>query len=115
MEGLVAELNLAAARLAREVADQYAAAHRRSRASSPARSGPPTAPPRCRRNVNDPGFRNITFDQLVATYSEAAAALIEGGVDLLLIETIFDTLNAKAALFAVRQHDAASVGGRCRS
>ena len=115
MEGLVAELNLAAARLAREAADQYARASAACRASSPARSAPPTAPPRCRRTCNDPGYRNISFDQLVATYSEAAAALIEGGVDLILIETIFDTLNAKAALFAVRQTHASSSVNRCRS
>jgi 5-methyltetrahydrofolate--homocysteine methyltransferase len=51
--------------------------------------------------VNDPGFRNITFDELAQAYGEAARALIEGGVDLLLVETIFDTLNAKAALYAI--------------
>ncbi len=54
-------------------------------------------------NVHDPAFRNIDFDQLAETYLEAARALIEGGVDLILIETIFDTLNAKAAIFAVRR------------
>jgi len=53
-------------------------------------------------DVNDPGFRNVTFDELVATYSEAARALVRGGVDLLLIETVFDTLNAKAAIFAAQ-------------
>ncbi len=53
--------------------------------------------------MNDPAFRNIDFDQLAATYLDGARALIEGGVDLFLIETIFDTLNAKAAIFAVRQ------------
>ena len=53
--------------------------------------------------MNDPGYRAVTFDELVATYSEATRALVEGGVDLILVETIFDTLNAKAALFAVRQ------------
>lgn len=51
--------------------------------------------------MNDPAFRNVTFDELVDNYTEAAFALIEGGVDILLIETIFDTLNAKAAIFAV--------------
>ena len=53
-------------------------------------------------NVNDPAFRNIDFDQLAGTYLVAARALLEGGVDLFFIETIFDTLNAKAAMFAVR-------------
>ena len=54
-------------------------------------------------DVNDPGFRNIHFDELVAAYTEATRALVEGGVDILLVETIFDTLNAKAALFAIQQ------------
>src|SRR5690606_23181478 len=53
-------------------------------------------------DVNDPGFRNVTFDELVENYSEATRGLIEGGADLILIETIFDTLNAKAAIFAVQ-------------
>jgi 5-methyltetrahydrofolate--homocysteine methyltransferase len=101
MEGLVGELNLAAARLAREAADQYA-----ERTGAPkfvaGAVGPTNRTASLSPNVNDPGFRNISFDQLVATYSEATQALIDGGVDLLLIETIFDTLNAKAALYAVR-------------
>src|SRR5690606_32413606 len=54
-------------------------------------------------DVNDPGYRNITFAELEATYREAALALIEGGVDFLMVETIFDTLNAKAAIFAIRR------------
>ena len=67
---------------------------RRARARRP-------APPRSRPDVNDPGARNVTYDQLVAAYSEATRGLLDGGADLLLIETIFDTLNAKAAIFAV--------------
>ena len=55
-------------------------------------------------DVNDPGFRNVTFDQLVATYYEATDGLVKGGADLLLIETVFDTLNAKAAVFAVKKY-----------
>ena len=55
-------------------------------------------------DVNDPGFRNIRFDELVAAYAEAARGLLDGGADLLLVETIFDTLNAKAALFAIDTH-----------
>jgi 5-methyltetrahydrofolate--homocysteine methyltransferase len=102
MEGLVGELNLAAARLAREVADTYAERTGRPRFVAGA-LGPTNRTASLSPNVNDPGYRNITFDQLVATYSEATAALIEGGVDLILVETIFDTLNAKAALFAVRR------------
>lgn len=54
-------------------------------------------------DVNDPAFRNITFDQLVAAYRESTKALVEGGADLILIETVFDTLNAKAAVFAVKE------------
>ena len=54
--------------------------------------------------MNDPGFRGITFDQLVADYSDSIRGLIDGGADILLVETIFDTLNAKAALFAVDQY-----------
>ncbi|HEY4881514.1 MAG TPA: homocysteine S-methyltransferase family protein, partial [Steroidobacteraceae bacterium] len=102
MEGIVVELNRTAARLAREVADQYAERTGRPRFVAGA-IGPTNRTASLSPHVNDPGFRNINFDQLVATYSEAAAALIEGGADLILLETIFDTLNAKAALFAVRR------------
>jgi 5-methyltetrahydrofolate--homocysteine methyltransferase len=102
MEGLVGELNQVAARLAREVADEYSERTGKVRFVAGA-IGPTSRTASLSPQVNDPGFRNITFDQLVATYSEATAALIEGGADVLLIETIFDTLNAKAALFAVRR------------
>jgi 5-methyltetrahydrofolate--homocysteine methyltransferase len=102
MEGLVAELNLSAARLAREVADSHAERTGRQRFVAGA-LGPTNRTASLSPNVNDPAYRNVSFDQLVATYAEATAALIEGGVDLILVETIFDTLNAKAALFAVRR------------
>jgi 5-methyltetrahydrofolate--homocysteine methyltransferase len=102
MEGLVAELNRSAARLAREVADEYAERSGQPRFVAGA-IGPTNRTASLSPHVNDPAYRNITFDQLVATYSEATAALIEGGVDLILIETVFDTLNAKAALYAVRR------------
>jgi 5-methyltetrahydrofolate--homocysteine methyltransferase len=102
MEGLVGELNQVAARLAREVADEYSERTGKVRFVAGA-IGPTSRTASLSPQVNDPGFRNITFDQLAATYSEATAALIEGGADVLLIETIFDTLNAKAALFAVRR------------
>jgi 5-methyltetrahydrofolate--homocysteine methyltransferase len=102
MEGLVGELNLTAARLAREVADTFTERTGQPRFVAGA-IGPTSRTASLSPNVNDPGYRNINFDQLVETYSEASAALIEGGADLLLIETIFDTLNAKAALFAVRR------------
>jgi len=101
LEGLVGELNLAAARLARSVADEFSARDGRPRFVAGA-LGPTNRTASLSPSVSDPAFRNINFDQLVATYSEATRSLIEGGVDLLLVETIFDTLNAKAALFAVR-------------
>jgi 5-methyltetrahydrofolate--homocysteine methyltransferase len=101
MEGLVAELNLSAARLARSVADEYAARDGRARFVAGA-LGPTNRTASLSPNVNDPGQRNISWDPLVATYGESTRALIEGGVDLILVETIFDTLNAKAALYAVR-------------
>jgi 5-methyltetrahydrofolate--homocysteine methyltransferase len=107
MEGLVAELNLAAARLAREVADVHIA--RTGNACFVAGAmGPTNRTASMSPSVNDPGFRAVNFDQLAATYEEGARALIEGGVDLIIIETVFDTLNAKAALYAVRRALAAS-------
>ncbi len=103
MESLVPELNREAARLARAVADEFTA-------RDPVRPrfvagvlGPTSRTASLSPDVNNPGFRNIHFDQLVAAYAEAVQALVEGGVDLLLVETIFDTLNAKAALFAIQQ------------
>ncbi len=100
LEGIVCELNLEAAKLAREEADAAA-----SRSGQPkwvaGVLGPTNRTASLSPDVNDPGFRNIDFDQLVATYHESAVALLEGGADLLMVETIFDTLNAKAALFAI--------------
>jgi 5-methyltetrahydrofolate--homocysteine methyltransferase len=101
LESLVGELNLAAARLARRAADEVSAETGKQRFVAGA-LGPTSRTASLSPDVNDPGFRNITFDELVAGYSDAARALIEGGVDVILIETVFDTLNAKAALFAVR-------------
>jgi len=102
MESLVGELNLTAARVARQAADDVTAAtgHQRYVAGA---LGPTGRTASLSPDVNDPGFRNISFDELVAGYSEAARALVAGGVDVILIETVFDTLNAKAALFAVRE------------
>jgi 5-methyltetrahydrofolate--homocysteine methyltransferase len=102
MEELVAELNLVAARLARACADAHAAKSGSPRFVAGV-LGPTNRTASISPDVNDPGYRNITFDQLADTYIEAASALIEGGVDFLMIETIFDTLNAKAAIFAVHQ------------
>jgi 5-methyltetrahydrofolate--homocysteine methyltransferase len=101
MQSLVGELNQTAARLARRVADEVTAETGRQRFVAGA-LGPTSRTASLSPDVNDPGFRNISFDELVAGYSQATRALIEGGVDVILIETVFDTLNAKAALFAVR-------------
>jgi 5-methyltetrahydrofolate--homocysteine methyltransferase len=99
LESVVPELNLAAARLAREVADEFSARGRPRFVAGVL--GPTNKTASISPDVNDPGFRNIAFDELVRGYGEAAAALVEGGADLLLLETIFDTLNAKAAIFAI--------------
>src|SRR5882762_7969943 len=101
MQSLVSELNQSAARLARRVPDEVTAETGKPRFVAGA-LGPTSRTASLSPDVNDPGFRNINFDELVAGYSQAARALIEGGVDLILIETVFDTLNAKAALYSVR-------------
>tara|TARA_R110002096_G_scaffold101547_4_gene224552 strand:+ start:3617 stop:7327 length:3711 start_codon:yes stop_codon:yes gene_type:complete len=102
MEDMVAELNTAAARLARECAD--AAASKDGTAKFVAGVlGPTNRTASISPDVNDPGFRNITFDQLADTYEVAAIGLIEGGADFLMIETIFDTLNAKAAIVGLQR------------
>ena len=99
---LVEELNASAARLAREVADDVSAASGVPRFVAGV-LGPTNRTCSLSPDVSDPGARNVTFDELAATYTEAAAALIDGGVDLILIETIFDTLNAKAAIHALEE------------
>jgi 5-methyltetrahydrofolate--homocysteine methyltransferase len=101
LEDLVYELNQASAALARGVADEFELKDPETPRFVAGVLGPTNRTASISPDVNDPGFRNIEFDQLVATYSEAARGLLEGGADLLLIETIFDTLNAKAAIFAV--------------
>ncbi|MEJ2298591.1 MAG: methionine synthase [Woeseiaceae bacterium] len=102
MQDMVAELNLASARLARECADACAAETGQTRYVAGA-LGPTNRTASISPDVNDPGFRNIAFDDLADTYEVAASALIEGGVDILLVETIFDTLNAKAAIMGIRR------------
>jgi 5-methyltetrahydrofolate--homocysteine methyltransferase len=96
---LVRELNLAAAKLAREACDKYSTPDKPRFAAGALGPMPRTAS--ISPDVNDPGARNITFDELREAYIEQARALLEGGVDLFLVETIFDTLNAKAAVFAL--------------
>jgi 5-methyltetrahydrofolate--homocysteine methyltransferase len=101
MEALSRELNEAGARLARAVADAAATAQRPRWVAGAL--GPTNRTASLSPDVNDPGLRNITFDELVVAYREAAEGLIAGGVDLLLVETVFDTLNAKAALYAIAE------------
>ncbi len=102
MESLVGEMNLCAARLARRVADEVGAETGMQRFVAGA-LGPTGRTASLSPDVNDPGFRNISFDELVDGYAVATRGLIEGGVDVILVETVFDTLNAKAALFAARE------------
>jgi 5-methyltetrahydrofolate--homocysteine methyltransferase len=104
MEDLVPELNLAAARLAREAADAATAANPDKPRFVAGVLGPTSRTATLSPDVNDPGFRNVTFDQLRAAYLEAIDGLVKGGVDILMVETIFDTLNAKAALFAIEEY-----------
>jgi 5-methyltetrahydrofolate--homocysteine methyltransferase len=96
------EMNLAAARLARKAADDVANRTGQQRFVA-GTLGPMPVTASISPDVNDPGFRSVSFDQLRRAYREQAEALIEGGVDMLLVETIFDTLNAKAALFAIEE------------
>jgi 5-methyltetrahydrofolate--homocysteine methyltransferase len=99
MADLAREMNLVSARLARESCDRHAQPGRPRFVAGALGPTPKTAS--ISPDVNDPGARNVYFDELVDSYREQAEALIEGGSDLLLVETIFDTLNAKAALFAI--------------
>ncbi len=102
MEDLVAEINHQAARLAREVADEFTRANPDKPRFVAGVLGPTNRTASISPDVNNPGYRNTSFNELVNAYQQAAKALIEGGADILLIETIFDTLNAKAAIYALR-------------
>lgn len=101
MESLSAEINYEAARLARACADEWTARTPDKPRYVAGVLGPTNRTASISPDVNDPAFRNISFDQLVEAYRESTHALVEGGVDLIMIETIFDTLNAKAAIYAV--------------
>ncbi len=102
LEDAVYDINFQSAKIAREVADELTAKEPDKPRFVAGAMGPTNRTCSISPDVNDPGFRAVTFDELVKAYYEQAKALIEGGVDILLIETIFDTLNAKAALFAVQ-------------
>jgi 5-methyltetrahydrofolate--homocysteine methyltransferase len=101
MEHLVHELNFEAARLAREVAEEWTAKTPDKPRFVAGVLGPTNRTASISPDVNDPGFRNVDFDTLVLAYREAVHGLVEGGADIIMVETIFDTLNAKAALFAI--------------
>ena len=100
-EHLVRELNVAAAQVARRAADAFSTPERPRFVAGVL--GPTSRTASLSPDVNDPGFRAVTFTELVEIYTEATEALLDGGVDAILVETIFDTLNAKAALFAIDQ------------
>lgn len=101
MEEVVYDLNVACARVARKAADEYTSLTPDKPRFVAGVLGPTSRTASLSPDVNDPSFRNVSFDELVASYKEATSGLIDGGADIILIETIFDTLNAKAAIFAV--------------
>jgi 5-methyltetrahydrofolate--homocysteine methyltransferase len=103
LEDLVYELNFQSAKIAREVAEEYTAKDPSKPRYVAGSIGPTNRTASMSPDVNDPGYRAVTFNQLRIAYREQVEALIDGGVDLLLVETIFDTLNAKAALFAIEE------------
>ena len=103
LEDIVYELNFKSARIARKVADEFTAKNPDKPRFVAGSIGPTNRTASMSPDVNDPGFRAVSFDDLRIAYKQQVEALIDGGVDLLLVETIFDTLNAKAALFAIEE------------
>ena len=103
LESLVYELNVEGAALARRLCDEFTAANPAKPRFVAGVLGPTSRTASISPDVNDPGYRNVSFDELVTDYLEAIRGLVDGGADILLVETVFDTLNAKAALFAIEQ------------
>ena len=101
LEGAVYDINYHSAKIAKEVADEFTAKEPHKPRYVAGSIGPTNRTASISPDVNDPAYRAITFDELVEAYSQQVKALIEGGVDLILVETVFDTLNAKAALYAI--------------
>ena len=101
MQDLVYDLNFQSAKIAKEVAQEFTAADPDKPRFVAGAMGPTNKTASMSPDVNDPGYRAVTFEELYQNYKEQAQALIDGGVDILLVETVFDTLNAKAALFAI--------------
>ncbi len=104
MEDLVYELNYEAGKLAKNVAEEFTKKNPQKPRFVAGSIGPTSKTTSLSPDVNDPGYRAVTFDELVVAYTEQIRGLVDGGVDLLLVETIFDTLNAKAALFAIDKY-----------
>ena len=105
MQELAYELNVAAAKCVRDAVEQYKAKHPNSKEKYIAGSiGPLNKTLSLSPDVNNPGFRAVTFDEVVLAYTEQIRGLVDGGVDIILVETIFDTLNAKAAIFAIKEY-----------
>ena len=103
MEDLVYELNYESAKIAKEVADEFTAKEPHKPRFVAGSIGPTNRTASMSPDVNDPGYRAVTFDELRIAYKQQVEALIDGGADILLVETVFDTLNAKAALFAIEE------------
>jgi len=103
MEELVYELNYQSAKIAKEVADEFTAKEPHKPRFVAGSIGPTNRTASMSPDVNDPGFRAVTFDELRIAYKQQVEALLDGGSDILLVETVFDTLNAKAALFAIEE------------
>lgn len=104
MQSLSYEMNVAAAKLAREAADEYMQEHPSTQKFVAGAIGPMNKTLSLSPDVNDPGYRAVTFDEIVDAYTEQIKGLVDGGVDILLLETIFDTLNAKAAIYAINTY-----------
>jgi 5-methyltetrahydrofolate--homocysteine methyltransferase len=108
MQDLVYELNVEAAKLAKQAADEYTAKTPEKPRYVAGSMGPTNKTASMSPDVNDPGYRAISFDELKTAYYEQIRGLVDGGADLLLVETVFDTLNAKAALFAIEEYKEAT-------
>ncbi|SVC38019.1 uncharacterized protein METZ01_LOCUS290873, partial [marine metagenome] len=103
LEDQVYELNFQAAKIAREAADTFTINYPDKPRFVAGILGPTNRTGSMSPDVNDPAFRNVTFDRLVSTYSEQCQGLMDGGADIIMVETVFDTLNCKAALYAIQQ------------
>ena len=101
LQAFVNDINFQSAKIAKKVADEFTVKNPSKPRFVAGSIGPTNRTASISPDVNDPGFRGVTFDELVIAYKEQTTALIDGGVDILLVETVFDTLNAKAALFAI--------------